>query len=84
VTFQVRFPDDVIFNKELRLDLMTIYGRPVLHIIDTGTKFSAARFLAGQDDMAKTPYRNRKTEKRYGKHFYMHGSQYILATHPVC
>jgi hypothetical protein len=49
VTFQVRFPDDVIFNKELRLDLMTIDGRPVLHIIGTGTNFYAARFLPDQD-----------------------------------
>jgi hypothetical protein len=48
-TFQVRFPNDIVFNKELRLDLMTIDGRPVLHIVDSGTNFSAARFLPAQD-----------------------------------
>jgi hypothetical protein len=49
ISFKVRFPDEVVFNKELRLDIMTINGKAILHVVDSGTNFSAARFLAGQD-----------------------------------
>lgn len=49
VTFQVRFPDSVLFNQELRLDLVYLDGSPVLHVVDCGTNFNAARFLHGED-----------------------------------
>jgi hypothetical protein len=47
--FSVRSPDDVVFNQELLIDVMYIENRPVLHIVDRGTRFSAARFLAKVD-----------------------------------
>jgi transposase InsO family protein len=49
ISFSVRTPDDIIFNQELLLDLMYIGHRPILHIIDRGTRFSAARFLPRAD-----------------------------------
>ena len=33
------------FNAEAYIDIMFLNGRPVLHIIDSTTRFSAARFL---------------------------------------
>lgn len=50
LSFRVRFPDDVSFNREIRLDLMFVGGRrPVLHVIDRGTNFQSATFLEGED-----------------------------------
>lgn len=49
ITFQVRFPDDVVFNKSIRMNLMYLDGKPVLHVIDVGTNYSAARFLKRVD-----------------------------------
>jgi hypothetical protein len=46
ISFKVGFPDEVVFNKELRLEIMR---KSILHIVDSGTKVFAARFLAGQD-----------------------------------
>jgi hypothetical protein len=34
-SFQVRFPIEIVFNEELRSDLMTIDGKAVLHIVAT-------------------------------------------------
>jgi hypothetical protein len=48
ISFQVRDVDDIVFNQEIRLDLMYIDGRPVLHVVDTGTTFGAATFLDEQ------------------------------------
>jgi hypothetical protein len=49
ITFQVRMPDEVAFNKEIRIDLMYLSeaGKPlpVLTIVDAGTTFSSAAFL---------------------------------------
>ena len=45
ITFQVRFPDEVVFNKEIRVDIMYLNGIPVLSIVDAGTNFMSARFL---------------------------------------
>jgi hypothetical protein len=45
ISFQIRNVDDIVFNQEIRLDLMYIDGRPVLHVVDTGTTFGAATFL---------------------------------------
>ena len=39
----------MISNKEQRMDKMTIKGKPLQHIVDSGTNFSASRFLTGQD-----------------------------------
>ena len=33
------------FNERVLLDIVTIDGKPVLHIVDEGTRFSAARFV---------------------------------------
>ncbi len=49
-SFQIRFPDDVVFNSNILIDLMFLEKRsPVLHIVDAGTGFQAARFLPGED-----------------------------------
>ena len=42
------FPDKVVFNHKVRLDLMYLDGRQVLHIVDVGANFSAAQFLNSQ------------------------------------
>ena len=33
------------FNERVMMDVMYLDGKPVLHIVDEGTHFSAARFL---------------------------------------
>jgi hypothetical protein len=48
ISFQVRNVDDIVFNQEIRLDLIYIDGRPVLHVVDTGTTFESATFLDEQ------------------------------------
>lgn len=48
--FQVTIPDDVQFNHEVILDLTWIElrpHRPVLHVVDRGTRFSSAIFVTG-------------------------------------
>ena len=52
LTFKVRFPYASIFNRRISMDLMYLPGKPVLRIVDLGTNYSAARFLATED--AKT------------------------------
>jgi hypothetical protein len=48
--FTVRFPDEVIFNRMVFMDLMFIEDRrPVLHVEDAGTIFQAAIWLTGED-----------------------------------
>lgn len=48
--FRIRFPDDIVFNRELRLYLMFLDDRrPVLHVVDAGTTFQAATFLSGEE-----------------------------------
>lgn len=49
LNLQGRFPDGVVFNERISLDLMYLSGDPVLHIVDVGTNFSAARFLTSAD-----------------------------------
>lgn len=41
-------PDDVVFNRTVLLDVMYLDRRPLLHIIDKDTLFSAACFLNGE------------------------------------
>ncbi len=44
--FRVSLPiDNITFNHEIEVDVMFIDGDPVLHIIDRGTKYSAAKFM---------------------------------------
>ena len=44
--FRVSFPkEECVFNHELALDLMWLKKKPVLHVVDTSTHFSAAIFL---------------------------------------
>ena len=52
ITFQVRFPDEILFNKSIRLDLMYLDGKPVLSITDVVTNYSAAGFLAAENAQA--------------------------------
>jgi hypothetical protein len=49
VSFQVSMPEHIVFNQEVRIDLMWIDGNAALNIMDTGTTFSAAPVLSGQD-----------------------------------
>ena len=52
ITFQVAFPDEVVFNKSIRLDLMYLDGKPVLSIADVCTNYSTERFLAAENTQA--------------------------------
>lgn len=45
ISFSVRFPDEAVSNKRIIMNLMYIDSTPVLHIVDAGTKFLAARFV---------------------------------------
>jgi hypothetical protein len=48
--FRSRTPEEVIFNQELRVDIMFLEDRkPVLHVVDAVTTFQAAIFLEGED-----------------------------------
>lgn len=49
MTFQVRFPEKVIFNKQVRLGLMKMDLYPILHILDVGTNFSVAKFIENEN-----------------------------------
>jgi hypothetical protein len=48
ISFQFRTPGDIIFNQTLSLDLGWLDSRPVPHVVDQGTKFSAACVLLGK------------------------------------
>ena len=44
--FRVTMPNEmVIFNHELAMDLIWLKSKPVLHVVDTHTHFSAAMFI---------------------------------------
>jgi hypothetical protein len=43
--FKFTLRDDVNFNYEIIVDVMSIEGRPVLHVVDAATAFQGARFL---------------------------------------
>ena len=47
--FQVAMPDNIQFNHEVQLDLMFIDKKAILHVVDRGTHFSAARFIRRQN-----------------------------------
>lgn len=38
-------PDQIVFDHEIAVDLVSLEGRPVLHIVDTHTHFQAAAVL---------------------------------------
>jgi len=47
--FRVALPhDDIVFNRIVLLDIMYLDGKPVLHVVDKDTLFSAAAFLSGE------------------------------------
>lgn len=47
--FKVSMPEDTIeFNHEIEVDLFFIHNKPILHIIDRGTRYSVARFISSQ------------------------------------
>jgi hypothetical protein len=48
-TFSIRDIDDVVFNQELLIDIAYFDGLPILHVVDRGTRVSAARFLRKVD-----------------------------------
>ena len=41
-------PDNIIFNREVSMDLMWLNKRAVLHIVDTATSFQNATFIRSQ------------------------------------
>jgi hypothetical protein len=49
MTFQVRFPNEVVFNQEVSLDIYWLEKKPALSIVDAGTGFCASRFLAAEN-----------------------------------
>lgn len=45
--FRVSMTEDTIeFDHKIELDMLFIHRRPILHIVDRGTRFSVARFLS--------------------------------------
>jgi hypothetical protein len=47
--FSIRDTVDIVFNQSLLMNLMYIDARPVLHVVDAGTRFTAASFLPSDD-----------------------------------
>lgn len=46
--FKVRIlSDEVLFNREVALDLMYLEGKALLHVVDIDTHFNSAQFLTG-------------------------------------
>lgn len=44
--FRARIPEsEIAFNQELAIDLLWLEGKPALHVIDTQTAFSNAKFI---------------------------------------
>jgi hypothetical protein len=43
--FKFTLRDDMEFNYQVLVDIMSINGKPVLHILDMATSFQAAQFL---------------------------------------
>ena len=41
-------PDDIVFNKVVCMDIMSLGGKRVIHIVHNDTKFSAAEFLRNE------------------------------------
>ena len=44
--YSAAIPDDIIFNHEIVLNVMTISRKLVLQIVDIGTRFTVTRFLS--------------------------------------
>lgn len=44
-SFKVSFPGGITFNSKVAIDLMKLNNKPVLHVVDIQTHFSAAAFL---------------------------------------
>jgi len=43
--FKFNLRDDVSFNQSIIVDIMYINGKPVLHVVDKGTRYQAGRWL---------------------------------------
>ena len=43
--FKFKLPEDLDFNHTIYVDIFHLNGKPVLHVIDEATAFSAARFI---------------------------------------
>jgi hypothetical protein len=43
--FKFNLRDDVNFNYSIIVDIFYIYGKPVLHVVDEGTRYQAGRWL---------------------------------------
>src|SRR4030088_2960785 len=43
--FKFTLHEDAVFNYEVILDIFYLEGKPVLHVVDAATTFTAARFL---------------------------------------
>jgi len=50
--FKFKITDDYEFNYEIIADVFYLDGKPILHVVDEATAFTAARFL--KDELAKT------------------------------
>jgi hypothetical protein len=48
LVFKASVPDEIIFGHELMIDMCSIGGKVVLHVIDRGTGFQAAEFAVSQ------------------------------------
>jgi ribosomal protein S17 len=48
LVFKAAVPDEIIFGHEVVLDMCTIGGKVVLHVVDRGTGFQAADFVVSQ------------------------------------
>lgn len=48
LTFSATIPDSIIFNRTVILDLKWVIGKPLLHVVDAETHYSAEKFLNGE------------------------------------
>jgi hypothetical protein len=44
--FKFTLHEDAVFNYEVILDIFYLEGKPVLHVVDAATTFTAAYFLS--------------------------------------
>ena len=45
----MRFPDEVVFNMQVRTEIFWLDRKRVLSVVDAGTNFCASRFLSAED-----------------------------------
>jgi hypothetical protein len=49
IPFQIRDLERIIINHEVRIDLLWIEGKAIVHVVDAGTTFSPATYVSNQD-----------------------------------